>query len=345
MKTRVLSISSASIQEACHILREGDLVAFPTETVYGLGALGFLPASVQKIFEAKGRPSTDPLILHLPSTDLTQARATGVIADPIPQNSQLLAEAFWPGPLTLILPRGPKVAYEVTAGLETVAIRCPSHLGAQQLLTAIGAPLAAPSANRFGRISPTDASAVLQELDGKIPLILDGGPCLNGIESTVVSFSNNQPTILRPGVITAQAISQLLGIECEIPCRTQLQDTPASSPGMLASHYAPHSPLYCCLQPIKTFLPEFQHILFHSPQGSKPDHAHILSPNDNPQEAAKNLYRLLRIADARSPQAILIDPIPPSDLTPALQDRIFRASTGSATWQGSSWSFEARDKT
>jgi len=345
MKTRVLPISSASIQEACHILRQGDLVAFPTETVYGLGALGLFPASVQKIFKAKGRPSTDPLILHLPSTDLAQARANGVITDPIPKNSQLLAEAFWPGPLTLILPRGPKVPYEVTAGLETVAIRCPSHLGAQQLLTAIGAPLAAPSANRFGRISPTDASAVLQELDGKIPLILDGGPCLNGIESTVVSFSKNKPTILRPGVITAQAISQLLGMECEIPCRTQLQDTPASSPGMLASHYAPLSPLYCCLQPIKTFLPEFQHILFHSPQGSKPDHAHILSPNDNPQEAAKNLYRLLRIADARSPQAILIDPIPPSDLTPALQDRIFRASTGSATWQGSSWSFEARDKT
>ena len=344
MKTRVLPISSGSIQEACHILRQGDLVAFPTETVYGLGALGLLSASVQKIFEAKGRPSTDPLILHLPSTNLAQAQANGVITEPIPKNSQLLAEAFWPGPLTLILPRGPKVPYEVTAGQETVAIRCPSHLGAQQLLTAIGAPLAAPSANRFGRISPTDASAVLQELDGKIPLILDGGPCLNGIESTVVSFSKNQPTILRPGVITAQAITQLLGMECEISCRTQLQDTPASSPGMLASHYAPLSPLYCCLQPIKTFLPEFQHILFHSPQGSKPDHAHILSPNDNPQEAAQNLYRFLRIADAQSPQAILIDPIPPSDLAPALQDRIFRASTGSAIWQGISWIFQARAK-
>ena len=345
MKTRVLPISSASIQEACHILRQGDLVAFPTETVYGLGALGLLPAAVQKIFEAKGRPSTDPLILHLPSTDLAQARANGVITDPIPPNSQLLAKTFWPGPLTLILPRGPKVPHEVTAGLETVAIRCPSHLGAQQLLTAVGAPLAAPSANRFGRISPTDASAVLQELDGKIPLILDGGPCLNGIESTVVSFSKNQPTILRPGVITAQAITQLLGMECEISCRTQLQDTPANSPGMLASHYAPLSPLYYCLQPIKTFLPEFQHILFNSPQGSKPDHAHILSPNDNPQEAAQNLYRLLRIADAQSPQAILIDPIPPSDLAPALHDRILRASTGNAIWHANSWTFRARDKT
>ena len=345
MKTRVLPISSASIQEACHILRQGDLVAFPTETVYGLGALGLLSASVQKIFEAKGRPSTDPLILHLPSTNLAQAQANGVITEPIPKNSQLLAEAFWPGPLTLILPRGPKVPYEVTSGLETVAIRCPSHLGAQQLLTAIGAPLAAPSANRFGRISPTDASAVLQELDGKIPLILDGGPCLNGIESTVVSFSKNQPTILRPGVITAQAITQLLGMECEISCRTQLQDTPASSPGMLASHYAPLSPLYCCLQPIKTFLPEFQHILFHSPQKSKPEHAHILSPNQRPEEAAQNLYRLLRIADSQSPQAILIDPIPHSDLAPALQDRIFRASTGSASWQEGSWTLKARDKT
>ena len=161
----------------------------------------------------------------------------------------------------------------------------------------------------------------------------------------MVSFHQNQPTILRPGVITAQAISQLLGLECKISCRTQLQNTPASSPGMLASHYAPLSPLYCCHQPIKTFLPEFQHILFHSPQGSKPDHAHILSPNQRPEEAAQNLYRLLRIADARSPQAILIDPIPPSDLAPALQDRIFRASTGSASWQEGSWTLKARDKT
>jgi len=345
MKTRVLPISSASIQEACQLLRQGDLVAFPTETVYGLGALGLFSASVQKIFETKGRPSTDPLILHLPSTDLAQARASGVITDPIPHNSQLLAKTFWPGPLTLILPRGPKVPFEVTAGLESVAIRCPSHLGAQQLLTAIGAPLAAPSANRFGRISPTDASAVLQELDGKIPLILDGGPCFNGIESTVVSFSENQPTILRPGVITAQAISQLLGIECKISCRTQPQDAPASSPGMLASHYAPVSPLYSCQEPIKTFLPTFQHILFHSPQESKPDHAHILSPNHRPEEAAQNLYRLLRIADAQSPEAILIDPIPHSDLAPALQDRIFRASTGSASWQEGSWTFQVRDKT
>ena len=131
MKTRVLPISSESIQEACHILRQGDLVAFPTETVYGLGALGLLPTAVQKIFVAKGRPSTDPLILHLTSADLVQARANGVITDPIPQNSQLLAKTFWPGPLTLILPRGPKVPHEVTAGLKTVAIRCPSHLGAQ----------------------------------------------------------------------------------------------------------------------------------------------------------------------------------------------------------------------
>jgi L-threonylcarbamoyladenylate synthase len=205
--------------------------------------------------------------------------------------------------------------------------------------------LAAPSANRFGRISPTDASAVLQELDGKIPLILDGGSCLNGIESTVVSFPKSQPTILRPGVITAQAISQLLGIECKISYRTQPQDAPASSPGMLASHYAPLSPLYSCQEPIKTFLPNFQHILFHSSQESKPDHAHILSPNQRPEEAAQNLYRLFRIADARSPQAILIDPIPPSDLAPALQDRIFRASTGIAIWQGNSWAFQSRNKT
>lgn len=344
MKTRVLPISPESIREACQILRGGDLVAFPTETVYGLGGLGLVSESVQKIFKAKGRPATDPLILHLPSTDLNQARASGVIQTPTSPNAERLAKAFWPGPLTLILSRGPSVPHEVTAGLETVAIRCPAHHGAQQLLSTLGTPLAAPSANRFGRISPTEASAVLQELNGKIPLILDGGPCHHGIESTVVAFSKGHPVILRPGVVTAESISELLGTDCEVSTRILPQNLPASSPGLLASHYAPVSPLYLCDQPIQHFIAGYQHILFHPPQASPPSSAHILSPENRPEQAAQNLYRVLRAADAHTPKAILIEPIPSSTLASALHDRIFRASTGRASWQNHSWVVQPRRK-
>ena len=341
MKTRVLPISPDSIREACQILQGGDLVAFPTETVYGLGGLGLVSESVQKIYSAKGRPMSDPLILHLPFTDLNQARALGVIQSPTPPGAELLANAFWPGPLTLILPRGPSVPHEVTAGLATVAIRCPSHAGAQQLLTTLGAPLAAPSANRFGRISPTEASAVLQELNGKIPLILDGGPCHHGIESTVVAFPKGHPAILRPGVLTAESISQILGQECEVASRTLPANFPANSPGLLASHYAPVCPLYLCDQPIQHFVTGYQHILFHPPKVSPPSSAHILSPDHRPEQAAQNLYRILRAADAQTPKAILIEPIPPSTLATALHDRIFRASTGHAFWRNHSWELQS----
>ena len=169
MKTRIVPISASSLREACQILQGGDLVAFPTETVYGLGALGLRSDAVQKIFHAKGRPSTDPLILHLPSPDLNKAVTHNWMAAPIPPFANELAKKFWPGPLTLVVPKGAKVPLEVTAGLGTVALRVPAHPVAEKLLQELGEPLAAPSANRFGRISPTDASAVLQELDGKIP--------------------------------------------------------------------------------------------------------------------------------------------------------------------------------
>ncbi|MCX6936035.1 MAG: L-threonylcarbamoyladenylate synthase, partial [Verrucomicrobia bacterium] len=301
MKTRVLPVSRESIKEACEILRRGDVVAFPTETVYGLGGLGLETAAIQKIFEAKGRPTTDPLILHLPSPDLQEAISAGWVTEPVPTFAFALTKHFWPGPLTLVLKRGRLVPYPLTAGLETVAVRCPAHPAARQLLSSLGAPLAAPSANRFGHISPTDAPAVLQELNGKIPLILDGGPCPAGIESTVVSLIDDPPVILRPGVISAESISESLGIKCEISTSLSQKNTPSTSPGMLASHYAPQSPLYLCREPIRHFDPKYQFILFGPREGSSASNVHSLSPDHRPETVARNLYRTLRKVDSLRP--------------------------------------------
>ena len=342
MKTRVLPVSDAALREACHILRGGDLVAFPTETVYGLGGLGLQSETVQKIFKAKGRPFTDPLILHLPSPDLGFAARGGIVAEPIPPFATLLAEKLWPGPLTLILRKGHHVPLEVTSGLDTVALRFPSHPDAQRLLAEIGQPLAAPSANRFGRISPTEASAVLQELDGKIPLILDGGSCSNGIESTVLSLTEPNPVILRPGSISEDRISETLNVPVATRSSSSSPDRSTASPGMLAHHYAPQTPLYLSTSSIQNFEFPYQYIVYSKPPNSMNSRIQILAPDRQPSTAAKNLYRILRQADAAGDSLILIDPIPDSPWTPALQDRLIRASAGTAKWSEGKWSLLPR---
>ena len=337
MRTRVLPISEASIDEACKVLLAGDLVAFPTETVYGLGGLGLNPDSVSKIFATKDRPTTDPLILHVSSADLAALADDEIIAKPIPALAVALVSQFWPGPLTLTLPKGPRVPLGVTAGLPTVAIRYPAHPAAQLLLQKLGQPIAAPSANRFGRISPTDASAVLQELEGKIPLILDGGPCTQGIESTVLSLSGSNPTILRSGAITAEMISSITEKQTLRDARNLQQSAPSPSPGMLQSHYAPQTPLYLAPTPIEHFDPPYQYILYENRNSKLPPGAYLLAPDQNPSTAAQNLYRLLRQADSIGSPAILIDPIPDSNWAPAIRDRLQRASSGTALWQNGGW--------
>lgn len=344
MKTRILPISKDSICEACNILQQGDLVAFPTETVYGLGGLGLRSESVRKIFKAKGRPNSDPLILHLPSSDFKQASAAGLIHGSIPGFARILADRFWPGPLTMILPRGSATPPEVTAGLDTVAVRYPAHPAARKLLTALKEPLAGPSANRFGRISPTDAQAVLQELDGKIPLILDGGKCMTGIESTVISLTHPIPTILRPGAISEAEISQVIACNVATLHSSLNEKTPAVSPGTLASHYAPQTPLYISNCPIEYFDPPYQYILFTSKGAMSLPHVRILTQEGKPEVAAQNLYRTLRECDSLGSPAILVDPIPDSPLAPALRDRIHRASSGTAEWRNGGWILSARTK-
>ncbi len=225
------------IQRAAQTLQQGGLVAFPTETVYGLGANALDENAVQKIFTAKGRPSEDPLIIHLSSVEqLPQVCAT------VPETAQLLAEKFWPGPLTLILPKNKHVPYAVTAGLETVAVRVPSHPVAQALLKSCNLPIAAPSANRFGHTSPTLATHVMHDLDGRIDIILDGGPASIGVESTVLDISTSPARILRPGGVPREALEALLG-PIDVLDVKRKAEAGLPSPGLLEKHYAPRAEL------------------------------------------------------------------------------------------------------
>ncbi len=221
------------IAEAAAIIRAGGLVAFPTETVYGLGADGLNPAAVARIFEAKERPPTDPLILHI-----AEPEALCPLVLEVPPAAQELARRFWPGPLTLVLPKQPIVPDIVTAGLPTVAVRMPAHPVALALIRAAETPIAAPSANRFGHTSPTTARHVLNDLGGRIDLILDAGPTPVGVESTVLDLTRPIPTILRPGGLPREAIEALVG---PVAVQTYIPEGPLPSPGMLPKHYAPHA--------------------------------------------------------------------------------------------------------
>ena len=240
METIVRQLNSGEdaqiCEQAAHIIQSGGLVAFPTETVYGLGGNGLDPSAARKIYEAKGRPSDNPLILHV--ADLSQIPP---LVREFPEKARRLAEALWPGPLTVILPKSDMVPPEVTGGLDTVAIRFPSHPGAQAFIRAAGCPIAAPSANLSGRPSPTNAQDVLEDLDGRIPLILDGGESRIGLESTIVDLSGEVPTVLRPGYYGLPQLRELLGTVAVDPAvlRSLEENERPKAPGMKYRHYAP----------------------------------------------------------------------------------------------------------
>jgi L-threonylcarbamoyladenylate synthase len=234
-QTRLLSADCAGLAAAAAILRAGGLVGFPTETVYGLGADALDARAVEGIFLAKGRPAADPVIVHLADASLVARVAGGNAA------AKRLADAFWPGPLTLVLPKLPSVPPEVSAGLDTVGVRVPSHPVALALLRESGLPLAAPSANLFGRPSPTTARHVLDDLEGRIDAVLDGGPTSVGVESTIVDLTSTPPRLLRPGGVPAEAIEAVLGVQ--LAAAGPPRAGPQAAPGMLAVHYAPRTPL------------------------------------------------------------------------------------------------------
>ena len=237
IKTILRPADEAGIDQAAQLLRRGEIFALPTETVYGIAADARQGAAVRKIFEAKGRPQDNPLIVHVAGPEMLP----GLVAE-IPERAQLLISAFCPGPLTIIMPRGPEVADECCAGLDTVGIRMPSHPVAREVIRRSGCAFAAPSANLSGRPSPTNAQDVLADMDGRLPLILDGGECAVGVESTVVSVVGPKPTLFRPGHITLEDLERALGEEVEVSAAI-LEKLPEGavvrSPGMKYKHYAP----------------------------------------------------------------------------------------------------------
>lgn len=326
---------------AVKLLRQGQLVAFPTETVYGLGADARRADAIQKIYQAKDRPPTNPLIVHVP--DLAAARACVSAFPPV---AQRLAEKFWPGPLTLVLPRGPSICPLVSAGRSTVAVRCPRHKVADALLRTFNGPIAAPSANRSGFISPTRASHVYAELNGRIPLILDGGEtaqngCEIGVESTVVDVSTNHITLLRPGGITLEMLREVVGPHdggIEVFHGSVAPGASAAAPGMLDRHYAPRTPARrftlaqwpdvqaWAQQQNATgakliLLTHRDDIILEAPQGQT-----MLLPSAAPAYA-RILYESLRLADTAAASTILVLlPDKEDGMWHAVHDRLRRAT-------------------
>lgn len=315
---RVVEPTAETIAEAAALLRQGRLVAFPTETVYGLGADATNERAVAAIFEAKGRPHFNPLISHV--LDAIAARLFVEWND----TAEKLAARFWPGPLTMVLPRckGSTISLLATAGLDTVAIRAPSHPVAQALIRATGLPIAAPSANRSGAVSPTRAEHVIESLGDRVPLVLDGGPCLVGVESTVLDVSGPKPVLLRPGGATREAIEAAvgpIGISHALPSG----DAARSSPGQLASHYAPARPVRLNA----TDVGADEGLLAFGP--NPPAGAMLtcnLSPSGNLAEAAANLFAQMRALDRPGIARIAVMPIPETGLGLAINDRLRRAA-------------------
>lgn len=322
---KVVEPTAQSVAEAATLLRDGKLVAFPTETVYGLGGDATNERAVAAIFEAKGRPQFNPLISHV----LDAAAARQFVR--WSETAEKLAARFWPGPLTLVLPRaeGSPISLLATAGLDTVAIRAPSHPVAQALIRAAGRPIAAPSANRSGAISPTRAEHVAESLGDKVPMILDGGPCLVGVESTVLDLSTATPTLLRPGGVTREAIETVIGpiaLSHAIPTG----EASHKSPGQMQSHYAPERPVRL----EATSVAADEGLLAFGP--TVPTGAMLtynLSPTADLGEAAANLFSMLRALDRPGIGRIAVMPIPQTGLGLAINDRLRRAAADDGTNQ------------
>ena len=312
--TQVLAADSEGCRAAGEALRAGELVAFPTETVYGLGGNARDGEAVAGIFAAKGRPSFNPLIVHV--IDLAAAEELAAFSDA----ARAVAARFWPGPLTIVLPRraDADVSELVSAGLPSIAIRVPGHPVARAVLAAAGVPVAAPSANPSGRVSPTTASHVRSGLEGRIAMIVDGGPCRVGIESTVLDMSGDAPAILRPGGVTPEDVSSVLGVAVGF-APPPAADGPLLSPGMMASHYAPSTPVRLAAEAA-----DADEVLLGF--GNVRDATLNLSPRGDLGEAAANLFAMLRRLDEGGYRAIAVSPIPDRGLGLAINDRLRRAA-------------------
>lgn len=307
------------LAEAERLLRAGCVVAVPTETVYGLAANAFDLEAVLKVFAIKERPSFDPLIVHVGDRNDVAG-----VARELPAGAEALMDAFWPGPLTLVLPRRPEVPDVVTSGLDTVGVRMPAHPLLRELLGLLDFPLAAPSANPFGYVSPTTAQHVADQLGDRVPYILDGGPCAVGLESTILGHEQGRWKLYRPGGVGVEAIARVLGQEPEVPPQSPLQPP---APGMLASHYAPRKPLVLGdLDDLQAAHAGERTATIAFQQERSPGPCRVLSPTGDLAEAARNLFAALRELDASDVAVILAEPVPEEGLGRAINDRLRRAA-------------------
>lgn len=353
MQTDVIAIDAIRpepllIERAAALLRAGEVVVFPTETVYGLGADALQPLAVARIFEAKGRPFHDPLIVHIAERETLNELTTT-----LPAQVEQLARAFWPGPLTLILPRSPHVPGLVSAGLPTVGVRMPDHAVALALIRAVGSPIAAPSANRFMHISPTTAQHALADLQGRVPLILDAGPCVVGVESTVLDLCAEIPTILRPGGVSFEALRTVLPDVQLLPRRTEQtidnKDSPAKeahrAPGQMLTHYAPAIPLFLFDgSSVSMRSAMLREVLRRRKQGEmvgvlvadedvdafQESGAHVFTLGDAaaPEQVAATLFIGLRTLEEAGVDVILCRNFDAHGLGLAIRDRLLRAASG-----------------
>jgi L-threonylcarbamoyladenylate synthase len=361
-RAQILEPTPENITLSARILKQGGLVAIPTETVYGLAGNAFDPGSLSKIFLTKERPTFDPLIVHIAPDQATLAGLMREqlihphdLSDMAVKRIDLLIRTFWPGPLTLVLPKSDLVPDLATSGMETVAIRAPKHPVARALIQELGLGVCAPSANRFGRISPTSASDVLEELGDRIDIILDGGPCEIGLESTILRITEDgEPILLRPGYVTREAIESLLGTKV-LDLREAKEGEAQIAPGRLASHYAPSKPFIILPNPIAQIMappilprgkdipaPTKIGLLTFSGKPSLaaetlseifelPVVAESLSESGDLEEAARSLFRKLRALDASDADYLVAEPIPAaaietSGIAFAIADRLSRAA-------------------
>lgn len=346
METRVLKVhpwrpEPEVVEAAARVLRGGGLVAFPTETVYGLGADALDAEAVQRIFEAKARPADDPVIVHVCEAGAEVDRVAVDVSD----EARRLMQRFWPGPLTLVLKRGPRVPTVVTAGGDTVAVRCPDHPLARALIRAAGTPLGAPSANRFAHTSPTSAQHVLDDLEGRIEMVLDGGPTRIGVESTVLDMTAEVPTVLRPGGVSLEALTGELGTVRFRPAARAPGEGAAHSPGLQDRHYAPGAPMHLYCGDDGAVRRALEEALAHAHrQGQRVGllastedlqamavdrdrvEVGVLGSLANLEEVARNLFRVMREVDAAHPELILARDVPERGLGRAIRDRLRRAA-------------------
>lgn len=334
----ILSASTDSIARAAELISKGKLVAFPTETVYGLGASAYNAEAVERVFAVKSRPAHNPLIVHIASVDDVHFAARLPIEHKVKERFAAVSQ-FWPGPLSIVLPKNPRIAPAVSAGLDTVAVRVPDNAVARAIIREARCPIAAPSANVFGSVSPTTAQHVEESLADTIDLVIDGGPCRIGLESTVISLLGEKVQILRPGGITREDLSHVLSPGDLAPvelkrferANTVEERSGLLSPGMLASHYAPRTPLYFKEDfPIRPPGKRVGLICFKEPPADFPGHEYayvwILSKDGDLDEVAAKLFAALRQMDGYGLDLLLVDSCPEDGIGYAIMDRLRRAT-------------------